>query len=132
VANLWDYAEVRALVVDIIGEAAQRSVSPAVRETVEAVADLIGKGAESASVTALAARLQLDKSAASRRYQAAREGGYLVNREPKRGRPAQIVLGDPLPEEVDLLPTVEALTCCSDFQGGTEGPLPPHEAAAHA
>jgi hypothetical protein len=31
-------------------------------------------------------------------------GGYLVNLEIRRGRPARIVLGDPMPEMVKLLP----------------------------
>jgi hypothetical protein len=30
--------------------------------------------------------------------------GYLVNRETRRGRPARIVLGDPMPKMVKLLP----------------------------
>jgi hypothetical protein len=33
-----------------------------------------------------------------------REQFYLVNREISRGRPARIVLGDPMPEMVKLLP----------------------------
>jgi hypothetical protein len=30
--------------------------------------------------------------------------GYLTNQEDKRGKPAQIVLGDPLPPDDDILP----------------------------
>ena len=34
----------------------------------------------------------------------ATDRGYLVNLEIRRGRPARIVLGDPMPEMVKLLP----------------------------
>ena len=34
----------------------------------------------------------------------AADGGYLRNLEDKRGKPGRWVIGDPLPESVDLLP----------------------------
>jgi hypothetical protein len=40
----------------------------------------------------------------SRRLRDATDRGYLVNFETRRGRPARIVLGDPMPEMVKLLP----------------------------
>ena len=36
--------------------------------------------------------------------------GYLQNLEERRGRPARLVLGEPLPESLELLPNPEALT----------------------
>jgi hypothetical protein len=36
--------------------------------------------------------------------------GYLVNLETRRGRPARIVLGDPMPDMVKLLPDPGELT----------------------
>jgi hypothetical protein len=48
--------------------------------------------------------MQLDRSAAQRRLTSARERGYLLNLEEKRGRPARWTLGDPLPDEQELLP----------------------------
>jgi len=56
------------------------------------------------SVGELAAKLALDKSVTSRRLWDATDQGYLVNRETRRGRPARIVLGDPMPKLVKLLP----------------------------
>jgi hypothetical protein len=61
------------------------------------------------SVGELAARLGLDKSAASRRLWDATGRGYLVNLETRRGRPARIVLGDPIPEMMKLLPEPDEL-----------------------
>jgi hypothetical protein len=52
----------------------------------------------------LAAKLVLDKSVTSRRVREATDRGYLVNLESRRGRPARIILGDPMPEMVKLLP----------------------------
>ena len=51
----------------------------------------------------------LDKSATSRRWKNARARGYLRNLEERRGKPARIVLGDPLPEDIEILPTLERL-----------------------
>jgi DNA-binding MarR family transcriptional regulator len=75
-------------------------VSTTVRETVDAVVAL---KKDELSLGELAAKLGLDKSVTSRRLRQATELGYLVNREPRRGRPARIVLGDPMPEMVKLL-----------------------------
>ena len=52
----------------------------------------------------VAEKLQLDKSNVSRRLRVAADGGYLRNLEDKRGKPGRWVIGDPLPESVDLLP----------------------------
>ena len=52
----------------------------------------------------LAAKLVLDKSVTGRRLRDATDRGHLVNLETRRGRPARIVVGDPMPEMVKLLP----------------------------
>jgi hypothetical protein len=78
------------------------TVPETVRETVQAVHDLALE--LGATVRDIALKLTLDRSATQRRVQAARERGYLLNLEEKRGRPARYVIGDPLPEELDLLP----------------------------
>ena len=116
IATLEDYTAVRQLVGDLIGEAIAATVTKQVRETVEAVASLIeegrARGAECVTLGDLGKRLNLDKPAASRRWRAAADGGYLRNLEDRKGRPARIVLGDPLPDDIDILPTVEVLQRC--------------------
>jgi hypothetical protein len=110
IATLEDYAIVRELVLDVVSEGVEATVPATVREVVEAVAG----AKEPLSVAALAQLLGLDKSATSRRWKTARDRGYLKNLEDKRGKPARIVLGDPLPDEVEILPSVERLEeCCS-------------------
>lgn len=108
VATLDDYDTVRSLVADLISQSAERSVPLKVRETVHAVHALIAKRNPSINERMIAAQLGLDKSTTSRRVGAAMDAGYLDNLAPK-GRPACIVLADPLPNDVEILPSVEAL-----------------------
>ncbi len=51
----------------------------------------------------------IDKSSASRRVRQAIKAGYLVNDESIRGKPMHLQIGDPMPEEVQVLPTPEQL-----------------------
>jgi hypothetical protein len=117
VADFDDYAVVREIVAELIGEAAERTIPETVRETVAKVGELTNGGGE-ASLPEIAAALGIDKSAASRRVRVALNRSYLQNLEDKRGRPSRIVLGDPLPDDVEILPTVEVLQCCSAPPGG--------------
>lgn len=48
-------------------------------------------------------KLRLDQSNVSRRLRMAAKGGYLRNLDDKRGKPGRWVIGDPLPESIDLL-----------------------------
>ena len=124
VATLADYAAVHELVNDIIDEGVEATVSPMVRETVNAVAELRAKALDNAqaatrdgdvaqvkpvTILAVANALGLDKSAAYRRISAARELGYVVNRETRRGQPADLVIGEAMPGEESVLPTLKAL-----------------------
>jgi hypothetical protein len=114
VATIEDYAIVRDLVADVVSEAVEATVPVTVRELVQVVAD----ADEPLSVARLAELLGLDKSATSRRWQNARARGYLRNLEEKRGKPARIELGDPLPDELEILPSPEHLAeCCSVASG---------------
>jgi len=125
VATLEDYARVRELVHDLFAEGVEAGVPPTIRETVEAVARLTPNAAEGVSISRLAGELALDKASVSRRVAGARKRGYLKNLEERRGRPARLVVDQPLPEELELLPSREALeqalhgcSVASD-QGGT-------------
>jgi hypothetical protein len=107
VATIDDYAAVRVLVADLVAQGVEATVSAATRETVAAVSEAADP--EGVSLTLLAKRLQLDKGTVSRRWRVARDGGYLRNLEDQRGKPARIVLGDPLPDELEILPSAETL-----------------------
>jgi hypothetical protein len=131
VATLDDYRVVRNLVVDLIGEAVETSVPDTVRDTVAAVqrlqaqhdATFTGTSYESAGVTLAAVAKDLgdmDKSTASRRIQVALRHDYLRNLETRRGKPFKLVLGQPLPEEQEILPPPDDLI----GSGGTVAALP--------
>jgi hypothetical protein len=82
-----------------------------VRETVAAVAELTARQQPRIGVMLgqVAEYLKLDKSAASRGVAAAIKGGYLVNTEERKGRPACLEFGEPLPGEQEVLPSPAVL-----------------------
>jgi hypothetical protein len=81
-------------------------------------------------VARVADALQIDKSSAYRRVKVAERGGFLVNLESKRGRPARLVLGEALPEEEAVLPTPEELMrVCSVIPPETTATVQPYEKA---
>jgi hypothetical protein len=103
VALLHDYAAVYSLVDDIISEGVSATVSPATRETVEAVKVLAADSDFPITVAKVAKKLDLDRSVVSRRVKVAVSHGYLTNEETKTRQPARLALGDPLPEEAGVL-----------------------------
>jgi hypothetical protein len=124
VATYADYVAVRELIADYVAEGVEATVSKTVRQTVEAVERLTGPGVDAASIIAVAKELRLDKSAASRRVATAVHLGYLRNLEDRKGRPARLQVGDPLPDDVTVLPTVEVLQRCR-VEGGVRTATPP-------
>jgi hypothetical protein len=122
VATLEDYAVVRDLVAPLVSEGVEATVSPTIRETVETVRHLVNDPWKpEVQIIDVANALHLDKSAASRRVKAALAKGYLVNQETRRRQPADLILGDPLPEDQEILPTVEALASrCTGASGCEE------------
>jgi len=109
---------VRRLISEILSEGIGATVSPRIRDTVVAVNTIImgtklEPGKSCATVQGIATVLNVDKSTASRRYVAARKRDYLVNNEKLRGKPAQIVLGDPMPDDLVILPCPALLECCT-------------------
>jgi hypothetical protein len=106
---------VRELTVKIVSEGVEATVPASVRETVEAVARRhTATPPKGVSLAELAAELGIDKSAASRRWTTARRHGYLRNEETRRGHPARLTLGDPLPDDLEVLPSADRLReCCS-------------------
>jgi hypothetical protein len=107
IATIEDYAVVYDLVVDIITEGLGASVSDAVRATIAAVEGIVDNEpviGSTATLSQVAAELEIDKSSASRRVKQAVQLGYLMNDELIKGKPMQLRIGEPLPEEVKVLP----------------------------
>jgi hypothetical protein len=103
-----DYTAVRELVADLVSEGIEATVPETVRETVEAVKRLRedSKG-EPVTVAELARELKLDRSAASRRVRNAKDRGCLRDLEENQRKPSRLVLGDDLPDDLQILPKPE-------------------------
>jgi hypothetical protein len=128
IATFDDYAVVRDLLAESLAEGVEQAVSKTIRETVQAVAKIAPRQSKKINTTALGAvakELKLDKSAASRRVRDAIKQGYLKNQEERRGRPMILSLGNPLPDNVEVLPSVESLRQCCTVAGGTARVIPP-------
>ncbi len=125
IATLKDYEAVRELVADLVAEGAEVTVSSSVQETVAAVEEILNQGNAEASVADVKKRLNFDHSTAWRRVQAAITLGYLKNLEDRERRPAKLILGDPLPQEEQILPTVEQLQDCAIASEEEEIDIPP-------
>jgi hypothetical protein len=121
-ATLADYAAVYDLVIDTIAQGVQATVSATIRETIAAVKELDTPKDPGIKIPTIAKALGIDRSAVSRRVRVAIEDGYLANLEERKGRPARITLGDPLPEERAVLPHPEALAGESRGGGGLLSP----------
>jgi hypothetical protein len=111
IATLVDYAVVRELERGFMAEAAEQSVPKTVRETVTAVEEVLhGKhlNLSGATIREIADRLGIDRSAAHRRVRESIARGFLTSAEQaKQGKITHVVLGDPLPEDTTLLPSVK-------------------------
>ena len=96
-----DYAEVFHLVGEVY-KASNTGAGQKVREVVQAVADHIAAGHVHASQTDIMRALNLSKAAVSRRVSTAKRGGWLVDDETAKGRPAKLRVGEPLPSDCGL------------------------------
>ena len=129
IATLRDYGIVRDLIAETLAEGLEATVPPTVRETVTTVATLWAlqhvddeKGdVATVTVSTVAKALKFDKSAASRRVKVAVDREYLRNLETGRGRPLRLRVGDPMPEDGGVLPTVEELADRCTVAGASEG-----------
>jgi hypothetical protein len=105
IAAMADYRAVAYLVSDLLAEGVDQTVKPETRAVVVAVQRLTGgRKSRPATGQAVAAELHLDKSAASRRIALAIAGGFVRNLENKRGQPQRLVIGEPMPADVVILP----------------------------
>lgn len=82
------------------------------------------------SLGILAKTLKLDRSTVQRRVAVAVSDGYLVNQETAKGKPARLIVGDPMSDQVALLPEPSALAGRCSVAGDSTGvEIPPPPAA---
>jgi hypothetical protein len=104
ISTLDDYDVVRNLLSDALAVATDKAVRDGTRKLVEAVAALRAEeGAKPISMSAASRKAGRSKSTANTDVHDALEKGYLVNRSPSPDR-FNLDIGDPLPEQADLLP----------------------------
>jgi hypothetical protein len=104
IATNADYLAVRDLALDVVSQGVGATVSATIRETVAAVSDLVAVHPGGVPASAVGRKLGLDPSAARRRLLAAGAADYVINQEERPSRPGRYVVGEPLPEDVPILP----------------------------
>jgi len=115
-ASIEDYKVVLDLVGDIIAEGVEASVPESVKETVKAVHQLVDACDEDppyATVSQLAEKLKLDRSATLRSIKTAIRRGFVKELEPaKKIKQKKYTIGEPLPTEAGgIFPTPDELVC---------------------
>ena len=115
VALLEDYGRARDLLGGIFEANITQGLTPAVRQTVEAIQE-----GETVTSYDLVARLDLSKATVSYRVGRAVKGGWLVNEEWRKGMPSKLKRGDPLPDGVTALPTVEQVRGVFEARTGNQ------------
>ena len=107
IATIDDYALAHELLAPIFDSIAQEGATKSVREAVQAVEDLSFTG-QPVSVAAVAKQMKLAPSNASRHVNRALSKGYLINESTNRQR-KELKLGDPLPDDISVLPDPSVL-----------------------
>ena len=106
IATLADYEVVRGLIADLFAEGIEATVPKTMRETVAAVEKA---GGADVSLAVVGRLLCLDKNPTHHRVRKAIERGFLVNQETGKGRPLKLSIGDPIPDETQILPDINTL-----------------------
>jgi biotin operon repressor len=124
IATLDDYATVYAL-VNKIYETSVTKVSDKVRGLVAAVEELKQRRTSPISQSEVARHLGVSRQAVNHVVRVAINQGWLVNAETKKGYPANLDLGEPLPESLGLpkpeeLEDEEAEGACSQSINGSD------------
>lgn len=107
VATGEDYEVVYRLVADILAYGTGTKIDPQVRELVQVVERLAGE--HGMTVRRVAQELGLHDSSAWRLVKKALKEGFLHNLETRRGAPAKLVVGDPLPSDGVVIPNPEVI-----------------------
>jgi hypothetical protein len=116
-ADVRDYAAIRPHLLVVMGVQSDAVVSAQVRQFVQATEAALDEKREAAAVVAgvtvtakeVGERIGLDSRTAWRRAKRAIRDTWLENEEKRPRQPARLILGEPMPIDVEVLPPVEAL-----------------------
>jgi hypothetical protein len=120
IATLTDYTAVRKVLADLLAASVELRVRQRDEETVKAVQQIFAapwagdndRDAKGATVSEVAEKLKLDRTATWRRLQSAEHAGLIVNVEDRKGKPGRYRLTAERPTNVEtssLLPTTAEL-----------------------
>jgi hypothetical protein len=111
VADVEDYANVRALMNDLLAESSGVAINPTIAETIKAVETATRALPPEQGVTAseIGKLLNLDKSAARRRLLSAVGEGFVTNLEVRRGQPGRYRATGQVIEAAVMLPEPEEI-----------------------
>jgi hypothetical protein len=134
VSTLGDYAMARELVLPTFQTATSGGLTAQLRETVDALRALYGEMGPPVTVKALGDALGLIRNTAWYRVQRCIALSYVVNVETRKGQPAKLMPGDPMPEDRPPLPTVEELEAymCDDTPPDPPGSIEPLNGLPHS
>lgn len=108
IATLDDYAIVHDLVHDVIAHGVDATVPESVRKVVGAVRQLADEK-DCVTTRDVAKHLRLDRQASQRRLRQAEKSGFVVNDNPGKGKTAKYIIGDPMPEDTEIIPSPSRL-----------------------
>jgi hypothetical protein len=112
IATLDDYATVHSLVNEVY-ETSVTKVSDTVREVIAAVGELKQRGNSSINQSDVARHLGISRQRVHPAVRTALNQSWLVNSETRKGYPANLDLGEPLPEALGL-PKLQELVAEED------------------
>ena len=108
IARLDDYDVAYDLVHDVISQGVEATVPEEVRVVVETVQQIVDQKGH-ATTQEVAQHTRLDRQAAQRRLKQAEKSGFAVNDNPGKGKKAKYIIGDPMPEDMEIIPSPSRL-----------------------
>jgi hypothetical protein len=108
VATIADYRAIWKLIKEVIAAGVDSTVAPEIRETVQAVAKLAARS-KPVELSDLVGELGIHRTTAWRRVRDAIKLGYLRDLETRERQACRIVIGNPLPENINILPSPKAV-----------------------
>lgn len=118
VANYKDYKIVRSLINSILSASIEMTVPKRIKETVNAVAKIAEEQDDNVTTHQVAEQLKIHRATANRRVNEALHSGYLENTDPNPNRPKQLQLGEDMPKDLKLLPSVKEIKAYIKKQKG--------------
>lgn len=108
IAIMDDYDVAYNLVHDIISQGVEATVPEEVRVVVETVQQIVDQKGH-ATTQEVAKHTHLDRQAAKRRLKQAEKSGFVLNDNPGKGKTAKYIIGDPMPEDMEIIPSPSRL-----------------------